>query len=82
MNKFDMCQPRKVAPAPHLPGSEFIKKKARKCYRCGEMFVSDIQKQMFCPECRGWMGSIKLSNWQDQVSHGAVVTSILEDMRK
>ena len=61
---------------------EYLKKRLKTCYRCGEQFISDIEKQHFCATCRGRMGSINMTNYKTEAAHGVTVTDIFKDIRR
>lgn len=70
--------------AKNIPSNfEMIKKKAKKCLRCGEPMITDIQNQHFCQTCRGGeMGINDFVRFKETWEHGTVVTNLLEEMRR
>jgi len=60
-----------------------IKRRCKKCVRCGrEIIITSQDKISFCLECRGRMGSIKMSNYQEQMQQSYYVHDLLADIRR
>lgn len=70
--------------AKNIPSNfEMIKRRAKKCIRCGEMFVTDLSKQHFCMTCRGGEMSVNdYVRFKETWNHGLIVTDLLDEMRK
>lgn len=77
-------EPEMVAKNLPCNSIEAMKRRVKKCLRCGElMLIPENTTQSFCQTCRGGEMSINdYLRFKETWNSGIVVTGILEDARR